>query len=46
MPKNNIVSLDEFGKIPNSLREKANKVLKGENLSTWIEYLKKIKKTL
>ena len=43
MPKNNIVSLDEFGKIPNSLREKANKVLKGENLSTWIEYLKKIK---
>jgi len=41
--KNNIVSLDEFGKIPNSLREKANKVLKGENLSTWIDYLKKIK---
>ena len=43
MQKNNIVSLDEFGKIPNSLREKANKVLKGENLSTWIDYLKKIK---
>tara|TARA_B100001109_G_scaffold58266_1_gene47202 strand:- start:850 stop:3135 length:2286 start_codon:yes stop_codon:yes gene_type:complete len=43
LQKNNIVSLDEFGKIPNSLREKANKVLTGENLSTWIDYLKKIK---
>tara|TARA_Y100000590_G_scaffold137517_1_gene157450 strand:- start:3572 stop:5857 length:2286 start_codon:yes stop_codon:yes gene_type:complete len=41
--RNNIVSLDEFGKIPNNLREKANKVLKGENLSTWIDYLKRIK---
>jgi len=40
---NNVVSFDKFGRIPNNLRDKADKVLKGENLSTWLEYQKKIK---
>ncbi|WP_428080704.1 nitric oxide reductase activation protein NorD [Candidatus Pelagibacter sp.] len=43
MSNNNVVSFDKFGRIPNNLRDKADKVLKGENLSTWLEYQKKIK---
>jgi len=42
VPKDNIISVDKFGKIPNHLREKANQILQGENLSTWLDYLKRI----
>jgi len=43
MPENNVISVKDFGIIPNHLKEKANKVLQGENLSNWLDYLKRIK---
>ena len=42
MPKDNVITIDRFGKIPNYLRDRAKKVLDGENLSTWLDYLKRI----
>lgn len=43
MPKNNIILVNDFGKIPNYLKERANKILNGEKLSIWLDYLKRIK---
>lgn len=42
MPEDNVISVDKFGKIPNYLRDRAKKILNGENLSTWLDYLKRI----
>ena len=42
MPQGKIISIKSFGNLENSLRIKAQKVLKEKALYDWLEYLKRI----
>ena len=42
MPQGKIISLKSFGNLENSLRIKAQRVLKEKALYDWLEYLKRI----
>ena len=39
-----IISIENFGNLPNQQKTKAKKFLHGKILQNWIEYIKRIKK--